>query len=96
MVTNKEIRLATEADSASILENYAPFVTDTVITFENEIPTIMEFGNWYDVKWFGVKIKDYSKSPVTPKIIDEVNNTPEFNTIIEKSEQMITDISGFD
>ena len=200
MTTNKKVRLATEADSASILEIYAPFITDTAITFEYEVPTVTEFGkritniqrkypwlvceingnivgyayasqfsertaydwsvdfsvyinpqyhrkrigkalyfslfellklqgyynayagvtlpnikseslhhsfgfkpigvyqnvgnkfgNWYDVKWFGLKIKDYPKSPTTPKIIDEVNNIPEFNTTIQKAEQMIID-----
>jgi L-amino acid N-acyltransferase YncA len=200
MATNKKVRLATEADSTSILEIYAPFITDTVITFEYEVPTVTEFGNkitniqrkypwlicevngsvvgyayasqfneraaydwsvdfsvyikpqyhrkrigkalyfallellklqgyynayagvtlpnikseslhksfgfkpvgiyqnvgykfgnWHDVKWFELKIQDYCKLPITPKIIDEINNTPEFNTIIEKSEQMITD-----
>ena len=200
METNKKIRLATEADSGSILEIYAPFITDTVITFEYEVPTVTEFGkritniqkkypwlicevngsvvgyayaskfseraaydwsvdfsiyikhlyhgkkigkalyfalfellklqgyynayagvtlpniksesihqsfgfkpvgvyqnvgykfgNWHDVKWFELKIQDYSKSPITPKIIDEINNTPEFNTIVQKAEQMITD-----
>lgn len=198
MVMNKKIRLATEADSVSILEIYAPFIRDTVITFENEVPTITEFkrrifdiqkkypwlvceingnivgyayasqfndraaydwssdfsiyinpqyqgkkigkalyyclfelsklqgycnayagvtlpnikserlhqsfgfnsigvyqnagfklGNWYDVKWFGIKIKDYPKSPTEPKTIDEIVNIPEFNTILQKSEQMI-------
>lgn len=200
MATNKKVRLANEDDSASILEIYAPFITDTVITFEYEVPTVTEFGkritniqkkypwlicevngsvvgyayasqfneraaydwsvdfsiyikhlyhrknigkalyfalfellklqgyynayagvtlpnikseslhqsfgfksigvyqnvgykfgNWHDVKWFELKIQDYSKSPITPKIMDEINNTPEFNTIIQKAEQMITD-----
>nr|MBK5237417.1 N-acetyltransferase [Clostridium sp.] len=43
MQINKNIRLATEADSASILEIYSPYITDTVITFEYEVPTIMAF-----------------------------------------------------
>jgi len=200
MVTNTKIRLATEADSASILEIYAPFITDTVITFEYEVPTVADFGkritniqkkypwlicevndsvvgyayaseymqrkaydwsvdftiyikpqyhrkkigkalyfalfellilqgyynayagitlpnikseslhhsfgfkpigvyqnvgykfgNWHDVKWFQLKIQNYSNSPLTPKIIDEINNTPDFNAIIQKAEKMIID-----
>jgi L-amino acid N-acyltransferase YncA len=199
MAMNKKVRLATEADSASILEIYTPFISDTVITFEYKVPTVTEFGkritdiqkkypyiicevngsvvgyayasqfneraaydwsvdfsiyikpqyhrknigkalyftlfellklqgyynayagvtlpnikseslhqsfgfkpigvyqnvgykfgDWHDVKWFQLKIQDYSKSPTTPKIIDEINNTPEFNTIIQKAEKMIT------
>lgn len=194
-----KIRLANEADSASILDIYTPFITNTVITFENEVPTVAEFDkrivsiqkkypwlvcevnkkiigyayasqfneraaydwavdssiyispqyhrkkigkalyfslfkllklqgyynvyagvtlpnikseslheslgfktigiyknvgykfdNWYDVKWFGLEIMDYIKSPEKPKSIDEISNTFEFNTIIKKAEQMIT------
>ncbi|WP_317854170.1 GNAT family N-acetyltransferase [Chakrabartyella piscis] len=37
------LRLATVADAPRILEIYTPYVTDTEITFEFEIPTISEF-----------------------------------------------------
>lgn len=199
MAVNKKIRLATEADCASLLDIYAPYITDTVITFEYEVPTALEFskrisniqkkypwliceindkvvgyayaspfsgraaydwsvdfsiyidskyhrknigkalyftliellklqgyynafagvsmpnvkseslhqslgftpigvyqnvgykfGNWHDVKWFELKIQDYSKSPFTPKVIDEINHTPEYNAIIHRGEQMIS------
>ena len=43
MVINKKIRLATDDDSVPILEIYEPFIRDTIITFENEVPTITEF-----------------------------------------------------
>jgi L-amino acid N-acyltransferase YncA len=43
MLENKSIRLATKDDCASILEIYAPYITNTVITFEYQIPTIDEF-----------------------------------------------------
>jgi phosphinothricin acetyltransferase len=43
MAANKKIRLATEEDCASILDIYAPFITDTVITFECEVPALEEF-----------------------------------------------------
>lgn len=200
MITNKKIRLASLADSASILDVYAPFITDTVITFEYDIPTVAEFGKritniqkkypwlvcevngvvvgyayaseyrervaydwsvdftiyikpeyhrknigkalysalveililqgyynayagvtipninsesihqslgfkaigvyqnvgykfgkWLDTKWFELIMQDHSTSPTTPKIIDEINNTPEFNAIIKKAEQTIAD-----
>ena len=37
------IRIATEADVPAILEIYAPYVTDTTITFEYTVPTMEEF-----------------------------------------------------
>lgn len=43
MPTNKKIRLATLNDSDSILNIYAPFIADTVITFEYKVPTKEEF-----------------------------------------------------
>ena len=39
------IRIATEADVPAILEIYAPYVTDTTITFEYDVPTEVEFRN---------------------------------------------------
>ena len=37
------IRKAKEEDAEQLLEIYAPYVTDTAITFEYEVPTIDEF-----------------------------------------------------
>lgn len=37
------IRTAKEEDAERLLEIYAPYVTDTAITFEYEVPTIDEF-----------------------------------------------------
>ena len=37
------IRIATEADVPAILAIYAPYVTDTTITFEYDVPTQTEF-----------------------------------------------------
>ena len=39
------IRIATEADVPAILDIYAPYVTDTTITFEYDVPTLDEFLN---------------------------------------------------
>ena len=49
-----------------------------------------KFGNWYDVKWYGLKINEYIQSPLKPKAIHEINST-EFKTIIEKAERIIMD-----
>ena len=44
MDTNEiKIRAATEADAAEILNIYAPYITDTAITFEYDVPTLEEF-----------------------------------------------------
>ena len=45
MIRDKKIRLALQSDSKAILEIYAPFVKDTVITFEYEVPTVAEFSS---------------------------------------------------
>ncbi len=37
------IRLATEEDAESLLEIYAPYVKETAVTFEYEVPTVEEF-----------------------------------------------------
>jgi len=39
------IRLATAEDSAAILAIYVPYIRDTSITFETDIPTVAEFAN---------------------------------------------------
>lgn len=39
------IRLANPSDAASLLAIYAPYVENTAITFEYEVPTIEDFGN---------------------------------------------------
>lgn len=44
MTENKNIRLAKESDSASLLAIYAPYIRDTAITFEIGIPTVQAFG----------------------------------------------------
>ena len=38
------IRLAIPSDAAAILDIYAPYIRDTSITFETEVPTLPEFG----------------------------------------------------
>ena len=37
------IRIATRADAVEILEIYAPYVTETAITFEYDVPSVDEF-----------------------------------------------------
>ena len=42
------IRLATRADVPAILNIYAPYIRETAITFEYEVPEISEFENRFD------------------------------------------------
>lgn len=39
------IRIAEKKDASALLDIYAPYVTDTAITFEYEIPSVEEFAN---------------------------------------------------
>ena len=41
--TNILIRMATEEDAEEILKIYAPYVTETAISFEYKMPTVAEF-----------------------------------------------------
>lgn len=43
MDAKNSIRMATEADAEDILKIYAPYVTNTAITFEYDVPSAMEF-----------------------------------------------------
>lgn len=43
MKTNITIRPVTLADSETLLTIYAPYVTETSITFEYEVPSLEEF-----------------------------------------------------
>ncbi len=42
---NHLIRLVTDFDSEAILSIYAPYITNTAISFEMDVPTISEFSN---------------------------------------------------
>ncbi|MEN6391202.1 MAG: N-acetyltransferase family protein [Syntrophomonas sp.] len=43
MGTNVSVKMATEADAEEILKIYSPYITDTAITFEYDIPSVAEF-----------------------------------------------------
>jgi Sortase and related acyltransferases len=43
MDANVSVRMATEADAEEILKVYSPYVTETAITFEYDIPSVAEF-----------------------------------------------------
>ncbi len=43
MLTDLVIRMATPEDATEILKIYAPYIRDTAITFEYDVPTVEEF-----------------------------------------------------
>ena len=43
MTQNIRIRLATPADAPALLDVYAPYVRQTAITFEYDVPSVEEF-----------------------------------------------------
>lgn len=45
MNTGVTIRMATKEDAREILEIYVPYIKDTAITFEYDVPTIEEFAD---------------------------------------------------
>ena len=63
MLNDKKIRLATEDDSDSLLEIYAPYITNTTYTFEYDIPTIMEFKPGFRRVTFEKMATDKGKVP---------------------------------
>ena len=52
------IRAATVADAASLLTIYAPYVTDTCVSFELEVPTVKEFERSIElpISWQRIRI----------------------------------------
>lgn len=44
---------------------------------------IYKLGNWHDVKWLQLSLKDHSKNPLFPKSIKEVMHTTKFVAILK-------------
>jgi len=53
---NMNIRLATLSDATTLLAIYAPYVENTAITFEYEVPTIEDFANRIEKHWKNILI----------------------------------------
>lgn len=45
MMDHLQIRIATKQDAPALLAIYAPYVEHTAITFEYDVPTVLEFAN---------------------------------------------------
>lgn len=43
LILNEQLRFASEDDAEALLAIYAPYVADTVITYEYEVPSVSEF-----------------------------------------------------
>ena len=46
---------------------------------------IYKFGNWHDVKWSQLSLKEHSKNPLFPKSIKEVMHTTPFADILKRA-----------
>lgn len=46
---------------------------------------IYKLGNWHDVKWLQLSLKQHSKNPLFPKSIKEVMHTKEFPVILKQA-----------
>ena len=46
---------------------------------------IYKFGNWHDVKWSQLSVKEHSKNPLFPKSIKEVMHTTPFADILKQA-----------
>ena len=62
---NVSFRMATAADAKSLLDIYAPYVTDTCISFEDVVPSVLEFES-----------RIQKTLPNFPYIVCEVNGKP--------------------
>lgn len=49
-----------------------------------------KFNHWQDLACYELKLKDYTKTPIPPKSINEVSKTPEFKKILQEAEKTIT------
>jgi L-amino acid N-acyltransferase YncA len=58
------IRLATADDAKAILEIYAPYITDTSLTFETDVPSVQAFAQ---------RIETYQQN--WPWLVCEIDNT---------------------
>ncbi|AJA46245.1 phosphinothricin N-acetyltransferase [Clostridium pasteurianum DSM 525 = ATCC 6013] len=48
-----------------------------------------KFGNWQDLACYELNLKDYDKSPLPPKTINEISITPKFKKILQEAEEII-------
>jgi phosphinothricin acetyltransferase len=48
-----------------------------------------KFNQWQDVQWLVLTIKDHSQPPEKPKSIDDIKDTPEFNSVVSKALEII-------
>ena len=70
------IRPVTEADAEKLLSIYAPYVTDTFITYEYTVPTVEEFrerirNTLQAYPYFAWKTAESSAMPMPPHFIPE-------------------------
>ena len=81
------IRIAEKKDASALLDIYAPYVTDTAITFEYEIPSVEEFANRIEhtLKRYPYLIAEENGTPVGYAYASPFHDRPAYDWAVETS-----------
>ena len=81
------IRIAEKKDASALLDIYAPYVTDTAITFEYEIPSVEEFANRIEhtLKRYPYFIAEENGTPVGYAYASPFHDRPAYDWAVETS-----------
>ena len=81
------IRIAEKKDASALLDIYAPYVTDTAITFEYEIPYVEEFANRIEhtLKRYPYLIAEENGTPVGYAYASPFHDRPAYDWAVETS-----------
>lgn len=81
------IRLAEKKDASALLDIYAPYVTDTAITFEYEIPSVEEFAERIEhtLKRFPYLVAEENGIPVGYAYAGPFHDRPAYDWAVETS-----------
>ena len=82
---NVQIRVATAADVAALLQIYAPYVQKTAITFDYEVPTLAEFTEKITglLKKYPVLVAEIEKEIVGYAYADTFKNKQAYDWAVE-------------
>ena len=49
-----------------------------------------KFGSWHDTRWFQLHLVEHPDNPNKPKTLNEIEYTPEFNSILQRANLRLT------
>lgn len=81
------IRVATPDDAPALLELYAPYVTQTAITFEYEVPTVEEFRSRiaHTLERYPYLVAEMDGTPVGYAYVSTFKDRPAYDWSVETS-----------